>query len=307
MPSMAQLSPAALALKILCIGDPGSGKSGSLASLANAGYEVRVIDFDNGLDCVGAFLTPEGAKRFIYETFTDNLVALETGVTWIGQPRAYINAVKLLAQWKMPERKIKGIGDEEIVIPAYDLGPVTSWGPNVVLVIDSATLLGNAVMRYNLSLQKSMNEDRKLHPYPQDWGEAQQRQESIVEFLYSTQVKCNVIVTAHIKRQGGGGMQGTIDAKTGNTILREVDSSEGKGYPSFLGRALPPKMGRYFNTILDYYTDEFGNRKISTVPRDNIDCKNPAPKHLKKEYGLDGLAEIFETIKKVHAVPGAGK
>jgi hypothetical protein len=36
--------------KLLLEGDSGSGKTGSLASLVAAGFKLRVLDMDNGLD-----------------------------------------------------------------------------------------------------------------------------------------------------------------------------------------------------------------------------------------------------------------
>ena len=36
--------------KLLLVGDSGSGKTASLATLANAGYKLRILDYDNGLD-----------------------------------------------------------------------------------------------------------------------------------------------------------------------------------------------------------------------------------------------------------------
>jgi hypothetical protein len=211
---------------------------------------------------------------------------------------AFSNSMKLLSNWKMPERTINGV-----LVPAYDLGSISTWTEKEILVLDSLTIMGNAIMRYNLGLnqnQPGFNDDRKLHPYPADWGEAQNRQESVLEMLYSDQIKCNVIINAHIKRQGGGGQQVIEDKKNpGVKMIKELDSDEGKGYPSALGRALPPKIGRYFNNMLYFYVDENGKRWISTAPRDNIDCKTSAPNKLKTQYPIEtGLAEIFKVVRE---------
>ena len=37
-------------VKLLLIGDAKSGKTGSLVSLVQAGYKLRILDFDNLLD-----------------------------------------------------------------------------------------------------------------------------------------------------------------------------------------------------------------------------------------------------------------
>jgi hypothetical protein len=298
MPKISQINPAAFRIKGLHLGASGSGKTGALASLANAGFNLRIVDYDNGLDCLGSFLTPEAADRVIYETFTDKFTVSPAGVSWAGMPTAFSNSMKLLSNWKMPERTINGV-----LTPAYDLGPISSWTEQDILIIDSLTIMGNAIMRYNLGLQSSssnFSEERKLHPRQSDWGEAQNRQEAVLEMLYSDQIKCNIIINAHIKRQGGGGTQVIEDkANPGVKQIREVDSEEGKGYPSALGRALPPKIGRYFNNMLYFFTDKYGKRWISTVPKDNIDCKTPAPNKLKPQYPIEtGLAEIFRVIRE---------
>lgn len=301
MPSFADLKAAAHRTKALLIGETGSGKTGSLAALANAGYNLRIIDYDNGLDLLGSLLTPEAEKRVVYETFTDTLLPLKTGITWSGTPMSYPNSLALLDRWKMPERTLYGRK-----VPAYDLGSVTDWGPDDVLVIDSLTIQGNTIMRYGQSQQQFLDEARKMHPHQADWGLGQNYQERFLEFLYSDRVKCNVIVTSHIRRVGGGGVQTTkLDSKgkTTGEVTRELDSIEGKGYPSALGRQLPPKVGRYFNTMLYYFTNALGIRQISTVPRDNIDCKTPCPMQLDPLYRIeDGLLKIFQTIRRVHSL-----
>ncbi len=37
-------------IKLALLGNSGDGKTGALASLANAGYRLAVFDFDGGLD-----------------------------------------------------------------------------------------------------------------------------------------------------------------------------------------------------------------------------------------------------------------
>ena len=47
-------------LRIMLLGFPGSGKTGSLAPLANAGFKLRILDFDGNLDPMLRRLTPQG-------------------------------------------------------------------------------------------------------------------------------------------------------------------------------------------------------------------------------------------------------
>ena len=48
--------------KLLLCGVSGSGKTSALASLANAGKKLRILDYDDGLDILPEFLKPDVVK-----------------------------------------------------------------------------------------------------------------------------------------------------------------------------------------------------------------------------------------------------
>src|SRR3990167_5326691 len=50
--------PSALKTNLLFLGDSGMGKTGALASLAIAGYNLRIMDYDNGVDILANILKP---------------------------------------------------------------------------------------------------------------------------------------------------------------------------------------------------------------------------------------------------------
>ena len=54
--------------KLLLVGDSGSGKTSSLAALANAGYNLRILDYDDGLSILPEFLNKDAVKRVSYVT-----------------------------------------------------------------------------------------------------------------------------------------------------------------------------------------------------------------------------------------------
>lgn len=58
-------------IKMLVMGDTGTGKTGALASLANAGYKLHILDYDNGLDILSTKVKPEFLKNIEYETLTE--------------------------------------------------------------------------------------------------------------------------------------------------------------------------------------------------------------------------------------------
>ena len=257
-------------VKALLIGDSGCGKTASLLSLAEAGYNLRIIDFDNGLDIVSSLLhksknPEETAKHIQYVTCTDKMKTTKGGeIIPKGQPEAYAKAMKMLNKWEEDD--------------GTNLGNVMDWGSDTVLVIDSLTFLSNAVMRWHL-----FNVGRIGQPYQSDWLVAQRRVIQTLELLFSESLKCNVVMTAHI---------------------RYVDMADGQvqGYPESVGKALPPQVPRYFNTVVQAKITGSGasaKRKIRIVPDTAIGLKNAAPHAFSNtELPLEsGLAQIFEAIR----------
>jgi hypothetical protein len=265
MPKLTNRSTNA-AVKLLLMGDSGTGKTASLLSLAEAGYQLRLADFDNGISILADLARdkPETAGRIDYATFTDEVKATKGGeIIPAGQPRAYSNFVKMLSSWK----------DEDT-----DLGPMQQWSTDSVLVIDSLTFLCNAVMRWHL-----FQVGRVGNPYQQDWLVAQRKVSQLLELLYSSSCPCNVVVNAHI---------------------RFIDIAEDyqQGYPESVGKALPPAIPRFFNTVLQAKIKGSGNsakRRIRVVPDTSIGLKNAAPSQLSdSELPLEsGLATIFAAIR----------
>lgn len=257
------------ATKLLLIGDSGSGKTGALASLALAGYNLRILDFDNGLDILSHFIKKGDTtnkniiSNVIYETLTDKHKAVAGKTVIDGIPQAFQRGMNLLTEWKVG-------GDNP-----YNLGKITAWGSKDVLVIDSLTFCSEAAMRHVLAI----NGRGSNPPQIQDWGEAMRMIEGMLGLLYSSAISCNVIVTAHIAFLGDeGGMT--------------------RGYPSTLGQKLPPKVGRYFNSVLMARAIGAGaaaKRKIITRSEGLIELKNSAPTEVPAMLDLGtGLAEFFK-------------
>lgn len=256
--------------KLLFIGNSGAGKTGALASLASAGYNLRILDLDNGLDVLKNLLTSsdtgytaDAASRVQYVTITDPMRNVG-GKLVPRQPTVWTRTIGMLANWVDPETK-------------ESLGPVTSWSNQDVLVIDSLSLLSTAAMNMILGMNGRLGQ----RPQQSDWGAAQDLVEGLIQMLYDESVKCNVIVTSHI----------TFIGEEGNQI----------GYPNTLGKALPPKLGRYFNTILLARSQGQGpaiRRKILTRTSGVIELKNTAPTKVQAEYPLEtGLADYFSAVR----------
>lgn len=263
------------AVKALLIGDSGSGKTGSLASLVEAGYNLHVLDYDNGLDTLVNVLwnkpqPEELLKRVKYETLTDKMKSqLDGTIIPSGKPTAFPAGMKLLNDWKVKDESGNLI---------EDLGPATSWGSDTVLVIDSLTMLSEAAMRHVLSVAGRLGQQ----PQIQDWGEAMRKVQGLLELLYSDSIKCNVVVTAHVQY---------VEGEEGGT----------KGYPATLGQKLPPKTGRYFNTVVMAKSTGTGQnvkRRIKTVSEGMIELKVSNPFGVQRDLPLEtGMAELFKALK----------
>lgn len=255
--------------KLLFAGDSGSGKTGALASLAAAGYNLRILDFDNGLDVLKNMIQDpksiypeECLERIHYQTITDPMKNLN-GRLVPKSATVWQRAIKALMEWK----------DEEV-----DFGPISSWTDQEILVLDSLSFLSNAAMDFVLSMNARLGQ----HPQLQDWGAGQKLVEDLIKMLYDDGVKCNVIITAHVKYIGEEG-------------------AAQKGYPNTLGKALPPILGRYFNTILKAESIGSGSatkRKIFTTTRGVMELKNTNPLKVAPEYPLEtGLADYFKAVR----------
>lgn len=255
--------------KMLIVGDPGGGKTGALCSLADAGYNVRILDMDNGADIIRntmlhpkTIYKPEAIDRIRYVTITDPLS--KVGDKLIPKmPKAWGRAVGMLDRWKD--------GDE-------DFGPISAWTSKDVLVVDSLTHLCNAAKTFVLFMNNRLGQQ----PTQGDWYQAQNLIEELMRMLYDQGVGCNVVMNCHIKYIG-------------------EDNGPKRGYPEALGQALAPKIGSYFNTIVMAKTTGVGaaeKHKIVTKSNGGIELKNSNPLSVKAEYSIEtGLAELFADLR----------
>lgn len=249
-------------IKMLFVGDSGKGKTGALASLAEAGFNVRILDFDRGVGILASILKskPEALSKIIYETCTDQFQEIGGKIIPVGVPSAFTKGLRLLTHWKTKE---------------LDLGKITTWTRNEVLVLDSFTHMCNAAMVYVMALNNRSGD----HPWQGDWGQAMDYMENVLKLLYSDAIKCHVIVNTHITFVGG-------------TENDKGQVTGAKPYPNALGQKLPPKVGQYFNTMLQADSVGLGNnakRIIRTTPNGELGIKSEIlglPKELPLESGL---------------------
>jgi hypothetical protein len=246
--------------KLLLTGDSGSGKSGALASLVKAGYKLRILDMDNGLDPLKTFVLKE-CPQFIdnveFCTLRDNYKTTGAGPK-VDKPKAFVTAMKMLDHWKYDD---------------IDLDKPSDWGPEVIFVLDSLSFFSDAAFDW----AESMNPTAKD---PRQWFySAQQAVESALALLTSGSFCTNVIVTAHVRYTTG-------------------DDGRNKGYPNAIGSALGPTIPRYFNHWAQC-ENKAGKRTIQTAATAMFDLKNTKPFEMDKSYDIStGLAEFFAVLRE---------
>lgn len=275
MPKLSE-HPVSLRTKLLFIGESGSGKTGALASLADAGYNLRIVDLDEGVDLLVNLLRHKDSKyskaaldRVIYKTLTE--------------PKKIINGKPIPARatvWA----EVMGLMNNWAV---DSLGPVSSWGSNDILVIDSLTALGNAAYNFILQLNNKLMSGATGYENLRFIGQAQDMIYSFLEMLIDSTIKCNIIINSHV----------TFVDKQGSVRESSDQAIEQQGFPSALGRALSPKIPRLFNTVL-LATKTGPMRFIETQPAINIGTKTSNPLGVKLRYPIDtGLAEYFAAVR----------
>lgn len=250
--------------KLLLMGDSKSGKTGALASLVKK-YNLRILDFDNGLDSLVQIVKREAPDRLDsveFRTLRDKLKSSPTGTVVDGSATAFIEALKMLDNWKYGN---------------VDLGPPAAWGKNCILVIDSTTFMADSAFRFREPLVPRSRDGK--YDIRAVYKDAQDAVENVLALATSESFRTNVIVISHV---------------------RYVDNPDGtkKGYPTAVGSALSPQIPRYFNSVALAQTGAGGKRYIQTAATAMIDLANPASFKMLPTLPIEtGLATFFETVR----------
>jgi len=272
------LSAEEIAVKLLLIGEAGSGKTGSLFSLVKAGYRLIVLDCDGKFNTswlINKIRREPDAKELLshihYASPEDDYTTLPNGdIVVQGVPKAWPLCSKLLTHWK--------IGSE-------DLGKSDTWGPDTVVVVDSFSFMCRAAFRWAEST--SGNPDPRSH-----YGLAQRKAESALNILCSTKMKSHVILTAHW------------------TLIDMIDGLS-KAFPATIGKAISPDIPKYFNSMLEVKSKIAGTsvrRIIRTVPDGIFEMKHPVPEGVPNELPIEtGLADFFRAVTGVNKAPARDK
>ena len=276
--------------KILLIGDSGTGKTGALASLAAAGFKLRILDLDNGIEILKNYLidpkspyvvqNPKVAEGVRYKTLTDPMKNI-AGRLIPSRVTVWRQTMESLIHWKEED--------------GTDLGKITDWDTETILVIDSLSALSEAALNFHLSMNAGLGNPRTQNEARRDVGSAQNLLRQFLQLIKDDSIKCNVILTAHI----------TFVNEVGEKPGGEGSSALGTGYPAAIGRALSPHVPRGFNAMLICKSAGSGSaakQRIYTRSQNVggmvVSGKNPAPLRVATEYPIEtGLADYFRDVR----------
>jgi len=261
MPSAADHKSSAF-VKLLYMGDSGTGKTTSLTSLVEVGYHLRVLDFDNLLDPLIQMARRKSdnlLNSIHYMTFRDKFRTTPNGPIIDGVPTAYIGSMKAIDLW------------EDGTVPS-------SWGPDHFLVVDSLTTMSRSAYWWAKGLLGAATfaegvPIRGVRP-EQFYHTAQQALMNTIAYVTAESFGANVIVIAHAKYM----------ERDGQT----------KGFPVAVGNAISPEIPSYFPSVA-LATKSGTRRLIRTRSTNMFDLKNPRSFDMADEFDMeDGLARFFK-------------
>lgn len=262
------------AVKVIVCAESGAGKTGALASLAEAGYSLRMLDLDNNAGILRNYLTKPNSP---YVKRKADIAKNLTSVVSLSEPRVnrsgsmviekavvWSRVSSLLANWEDNEQKF---------------GSITTWGEKDVLVVDTFTRLSTAAMNFQLAMNGTLNKKPTLY----DYGDAQHLLQSFLEIINAPEVRCSVVLNCHIDK---------VDDPVTNVPTE---------YPMSIGNKLAPKIATYFPELLRIAKVRKDGKIVhvfQTVATGTLGVKSSAPFDVRPEYPIEsGLADYFAAVR----------
>jgi len=298
-------------VKLIYLGRQGSGKTGSFASLAAAGYNLRLLDADKGIDTLQNLLLDR--EHFPYAKFMEKS-GIDLGLSSFVPVDQEMTLTTIDRARKDPNGRVLSTAKERVLAPAnakawnqvgdllqdwtdgpQKLGSIYSWGPETVLILDTYSTMARYAYYYHQAINGRLGAVEDGYDHQRDIGGAQAWLRRMLEVLFSSAVKCNIIVVCHITWVD----ESRGFAQSPSEITRSGRTSDPDGLPDAIGQALSPRMGKYFNNVFAIRSSASGDsRKIWTKPIDRVICKRSA--WLEDSYDIStGLAEIFSQLNGI--------
>lgn len=249
---------------ILNIGAPGTMKTGALACLINAGYHVRIADFDGlAWQVLRNYIRPElhDLQRSRIRRYADKMKAVGGNITVDGVPKAFASFMSDLDKWD---------------------GGINSWPVGSIFVLDTLTRAGDAKMREVLYLAGKIDQqsfDQAL------WGMGQMQFKRLFEFWKFGGLTTTIIVNTHYK----WGNPDSSSAKPGEDPVQIA-------IPTSVGTALGHELAGFFSVVLGFSQNRGSDqRTINTLEIEGIRTKIPAALPAKLP-ATDGLLTVFKAL-----------
>jgi hypothetical protein len=232
-------------VKAMNAADSSSGKTGALACLVDAGFNLRFLDFDQGTKVLRGFVKVRENLRNVHTV--DGLrdeMQLVAGRVGIKKAAAFQRAMDALD---------KG-GAEYWGESGAHIPPLKEWTKRDILVLDSVTFCGRASLQMVMQANgKGMGAAEIQH-----YGTAMENLERLLAQCTSDSMPCHFIANTHVTSTKNGGA---------------------RLYPEALGDKLPAKIGRYFNTVVSISLNGIGSteRTFKTKQDGLLPLKSEVP------------------------------
>lgn len=281
-------------LRVLIGGWPKGGKTGAIIALLQAGYKVRMLDFEGNYDVLLRFTPKELLKNLDIATFQDKLTsdgssAFDSDLA--PKEMAYAKALQQMKDWKTTDEKGNPIS----------LGASYTWGPDVVVVVDNLTRLAEMSKRRAkrmLNLKAAASDKRA-------WGLAVDELVNFLQWLTRKTNHFHLVVLAHWQVLGPDLPE---DAKGDDDEIKDLKKQiateraamiETKLFPQGVTKANSRNIASYLPVVLEAKRVVNGSkvkRVLLTETDEAIDLAFPAP-GAEKSYPIEsGLAKIFELL-----------
>lgn len=270
-------------VRAFVLGRPKSGKTGSLACLADAGFKLRVLDYDWNPEPLLQYASEAALANVDVVQLKDELWDSPDGLTPRGMPTAFTDGLRMMQKWayKLPD------GTE------VDLGSSKDWGPDHVVVIDSATSFGTAAK--NRAMIK-LNKTRKNSNW-RVWDFAQQDMVQAIRIMKTG--RYHLIVFSHPKMIGPEMVNEDDDDTTKDIKKAVAELVPTRLYPSAPGKALSQVIGAELPIIIkaDVRTHQGVEKRMFTAaPSLDTDTGAPLLNMKWPQPAETALLEVFKAM-----------
>lgn len=279
-------------VSMLAVGYPGSGKTGMIAALLNAGYKVRMLDFEGNVDPILEYTDPKFLKNFDAVLLEDEMRMGAQHMEPVGIPTAFNRALQLMNEWKYKDATGKEI----------NLGKSAEWGPDTVVLVDSMTGLGEACMRRAMKMMNVTGGQASIAVY----NAAVADQTEFIKTVNKKGRRHHVIFLAHLAMIGP---ENPMSSKSEDQDVKELKMQIAlekaeliptRLYPKAVTKSMSTSIHKEFPVMVEVVRKAIAGNKtkrvIRTTSGTELDTKFPA-KNSEAEYPIDtGLATIFEHL-----------